>query len=97
MALIQVTISELENAAAKISRANENFRTAATNLKAAADALAQTWEGPSQEAFADEHVQIDNWYKQMADVVDQYVGTMQVAAQKYNETDENAAARIRNS
>lgn len=95
MALYEVTVSELRNAASKIGTANEAFRDAAAALKAASDALAATWEGPSQRAFVDEQQQIDVWYKQMADVVDTYVSSMQSAAEDYERTDAEAATHIR--
>lgn len=95
MALIQVTLSELQNAASKIAQANETFLEAATALKAAADALAETWEGTSHDSFVQEQEEIDKWYKMMNEVVTAYVDSMNVAVTEYNETDKGAAAMIR--
>lgn len=94
MALSQVTVSELRSAAAKILQANESFRDAATALKQAADELAQTWEGDAQRVFVQEQLEIDNWYKLMADVVDSYAASMTQAATDYETTDQNAANLI---
>lgn len=95
MANIMVTISELQNAAEKISQACEQYQAAANSLKSAADALAATWEGDSQVAFVNEQEQANAWYLKMADIVNEYVAEMKAAASKYEETDQNAAQTIR--
>lgn len=94
MALIEVTVSELQGAASRISKANETFRDAANALKNAADELAGLWKGTASEAFVEEQQEIDTWYKMMADCVDEYVSSMNTAADDYLRTDEEAAAMI---
>ncbi len=91
---LTVTISELTSAAQKIAQANESFREAATALKQAADALADTWEGDAHEIFVQEQEQIDQWYKQMANVVDTYVAAMKQTASDYEATDAAAVGII---
>lgn len=95
MAVFKVGIPELENAASKIGQANQNFRDAAAALKAAADALSETWEGGAHDAFVAEQEQIDQWYKTMADVVDGFVAAMKQTAAEYVETDHSVAAEIK--
>lgn len=95
MANIEVTPDELRSAANRIAQSNDAFRNAATELKAAADELAGTWEGVAHDTFVAEQEQIDNWYKLMAECVDTYVKAMQDAANSYEETDAAGAARIR--
>lgn len=95
MANIMVTISELQNAAERISQACEQYQAAANSLKSAADALAATWEGDSQVAFVNEQEQANAWYLKMADIVNEYVAEMKAAASKYEETDQSAAQTIR--
>lgn len=95
MSLIKVKISELQNAASKVSQANASFRDAAVALKAAADALADKWDGGAHDAFVQEQEQIDKWYKMMAEVVDGFVASMNQAAIDYNDTDIDAANLIR--
>ena len=97
MSQIKVRISELQNAAGKVSQANTTFREAAAALKAAADALADTWEGGAHETFVQEQEQIDKWYMTMADVVDGFVDAMNQAAVDYTETDIAAAQLIRSN
>jgi len=97
MPLIKVKISELQNAASKVSQANATFREAAAALKTAADALSETWEGGAHDAFVQEQAQIDKWYTMMADVVDGFVVSMNQAAIDYNETDVGAAQLIRSN
>ena len=91
---IRVTISELQSAAQKISQACESYRSAAASLKNAADALAATWEGDSQVAFAAEQEQANAWYNKMAEIVDSYVNQLNNAAAKYPATDSEAANLI---
>lgn len=95
MPLIKVKISELQNAASKVSQANASFRDAAMALKAAADALADTWDGGAHDAFVQEQEQIDKWYKMMAEVVDGFVDSLNQAAIDYIETDITGANLIR--
>ena len=92
---IMVTISELQSAADKIAQACEQYQAAANSLKAAADELADTWEGDSQVAFIGEQEQANQWYMKMADIVNEYVAQMKAAAAKYLETDQSAAQTIR--
>lgn len=95
MAMIEVTLSELQGAANKVSQSNESFREAAAALKAAADELAGTWEGTAHDAFVAEQQQIDTWYRQMAECVDAYVASMKAAAEAYARTDAEGVATIR--
>ena len=92
---IEVTISELQNAASKISQSAADYQSAADSLKAAADELASTWEGDSQVAFVAEQQQAYEWYKKMASICEQYAQSMNMAAQRYQETDAEAASAIR--
>lgn len=97
MPLIKVKVSELQSAASKVSQANQTFREAAAALKAAGDALAETWEGGAHDTFVQEQEQIDRWYKTMAEVVDGFVASMKQAAVDYPETDARAAQLIRSN
>lgn len=92
---IEVTISELQTAGNKINQYAQDYRTAAESLKAAADQLASTWEGDSQVAFVNEQQNAYNWYKNMAAICEQYAQSMLTAAQKYQQTDAEAAQTIR--
>ena len=95
MALIQVTVSELQSAASKIAKANETFRETVAAVRAASEALGDTWEGPTRDTFIAEQEEIDTWYNMMAECVDQYVQSMNVAAAEYLNTDKAAADLIR--
>lgn len=92
---IEVTISELQSAASKIAQSAADYRSAADALKSAADELASTWEGDSQVAFVSEQEQAYNWYCKMAEICQQYSQAMSQAAQRYTETDAEAASTIR--
>ncbi len=95
MARFEVTVSEMQNAANKIQQAAENFREAAAQVLASAQALSESWEGDSQVAFADEQQKANQWYNRMMEIVDTYVASLQNAAKTYQEADDESAANIR--
>jgi len=92
---LEVTVSQLQQAATNISASADDYESAATALKNAADELAATWEGDSQVAFVDEQTRAYEWYKKMAEICRQFANAMQQAAQKYEETDAQATSTIR--
>ena len=85
MARFEVTISEMQNSANKISQAAEAFLDAAEAVMAGANDLASEWEGDSQVAFVAEQEKANQWYKKMVDI----------AAKTYQEADEASAANIK--
>ena len=95
MARFEVTISEMQNAANKISQEAENFLNAANQVFASAEALADSWEGDSQVAFAAEQQQANQWYKKMVDIVNSYVSSLQTAAKTYQQADNESASNIK--
>ncbi len=95
MARFEVTISEMQNAANKISQAAENFLDAANQVFAGAEALADSWEGDSQVAFAAEQQQANEWYKKMVEIVNTYVANLQSAAKAYQQADSDSASNIK--
>lgn len=95
MNVLEVTVSEIQNAASKISTQNEAFRDALNALKAATGTLSDSWTGSAHEDFVSVMEQRFTWYNQMAEIVDEYVKMMNDAASRYSETDSRAAAIIR--
>ena len=95
MARFEVTISEMQSAANKITEAAENFLNAANQTFTAAQTLADSWEGDSQVAFVNEQQAANEWYKKMTDIVRTYVTSLQNAAKAYQEADNESAANIK--
>ena len=95
MARFEVTISEMQSAATKISAAADNFRDAATQTLNAANTLADQWEGDSQVAFVAEQQKANDWYNKMMGIVDTYVTSLQNAAKAYQEADAQSASDIK--
>ena len=95
MARFEVTVSEMQNAANKISQQAEEFLSAADATFKSAEALAQTWQGDSQVAFVAEQTKANAWYKQMVEIVQTYVTNLQNAAKSYQEADNQAASNIK--
>ena len=92
---IEVTVSELQSAANNITNGANDYENAAKALKSAADELASAWSGDSQVAFVNEQQQAYEWYVKMAETVRSYAQAMNAAAQKYTETDSEAASAIK--
>lgn len=92
---LEVTVSQLQQAATNINTSADDYEASATALKNAADELASTWEGDSQVAFVDEQTRAYEWYKKMAEICRQFANAMQQAAQKYEDTDAQATSTIR--
>lgn len=95
MNVLEVTVSEIQNAASKISAQNEAFRDAMNSLQNATNALSDSWTGAAHEDFVAAMTDRFTWYTQMAEIVDSYVKMMQDAASRYTDTDSRAAAAIR--
>lgn len=92
---LEVTVSELQQAATNINNSADDYENAATALKNAADELASTWEGDSQVAFVDEQTRAYQWYQKMAQICRDFARAIQQAAEKYAETDAQATSTIR--
>lgn len=95
MARLEVTISEMYNAANKIHQAADDYLSAACKVYAAAETLGASWEGDSQVAFMQEQQKAAEWFKKMAALVESYVEMIQRAAKAYQQADEQAANNIR--
>ena len=95
MARFEVTISEMQNAASKISQAAEDFLNAAGQTFSAAEQLGQSWEGDSQVAFMGEQQKANEWYKKMTEIVKSYVSSLQNAAKTYQQADSESASNIK--
>ncbi|MDE7244332.1 MAG: WXG100 family type VII secretion target [Oscillospiraceae bacterium] len=92
---LEVTVSELQQAASNISTSADDYESAANALKSAADELAATWEGDSQVAFVEEQTKAYEWYQKMTEICREFARAMETAAQKYEETDAQATSTIR--
>ncbi len=95
MARFEVTVSEMQSAANKISQAAENFMNAANQTFQAAQALGESWTGDSQVAFNAEQQKANEWYKKMVEIVKTYVQSLQNAAKSYQQADNEAASTIK--
>jgi WXG100 family type VII secretion target len=94
MAQFNVTVSEVTNAATKIASAANDFLTTAGKVMQAAEALGSSWEGDSQVAFMQEQQNAHSWYEKMAEIVTTYVESLNQAAKKYQDADDQAKAAI---
>ena len=95
MAKIEVTLSEMTGTANQVKKACDDFLESAGKVITAAEALSHTWEGDSQTAFIAEQQRANAWYKEMMNLVANYVSSLDSAAQLYENTDEESAAAIR--
>lgn len=95
MAKIKVTLSEITTAVNRLQSASENFLSSAKSALSSAEALAGYWEGDANTAFQEEQRRANQWYKQMMDLVHNYMANLKEARQIYESTDEDAAAAIK--
>lgn len=92
---IEVSIPELRGAATKIRDAATEYLRLADQLNAAANELAATWEGESQVAFETEQNRAYEWYKKMGTLSQEYAQSMDAAANRYEQADDEAASFIK--
>lgn len=95
MAKIEVTLSEIRSAAAKIRRSSEDFLATASRVLGAAETLSRSWEGESQVAFMAEQRIANEWYRKMMNLVSTYVGNLTDAARLYEGADAESASAIK--
>ena len=95
MARFEVNVTEMNNAATKISQAANDFLNAAGKTFTAAQALAESWEGDSQVAFVQEQTKANEWYKKIVEIVNTYVTNLQNAAKSYQQADADTATDIK--
>lgn len=95
MAKIKVTLSEMTAAANKLQSASESFLSSAQKALSSAEALAGCWEGDANAAFQSEQMKANQWYRQMMDLVHDYIENLKEAREIYETTDEDAAAAIK--
>ena len=95
MTSFTVTISQMHGASGKIARAVADFQQAARQVLQCAEALGASWEGDSHEAFIAEQRHANEWYNRMMEIVNEYVATINTAADDYQAADDSAASIIR--
>lgn len=96
MAKIEVTISEMKSAATKLEKAASDFLSMANRVLSTAESLGSSWEGDSNDAFQAEQAAANEWYRQMIDLVNNYIDNLRSAADIYQSTDAESAQEIRN-
>ena len=94
MAIVEVTISEMNAAANTINNASEEFEQAVATLRTATENLQATWEGEKHDSFVANMSEQLTWYGQMLALVRDYVTMLKATANKYSDTDADAAAKI---
>ena len=95
MAKIDITsINEMHESAESIRKYCQDFKDAATALKAATDTLTQSsegWQSEASEIFNANITDAKRWLDEIAAVVDEFSAAIDEAAEKYVETDSQAA------
>lgn len=95
MAKIDInSISEMHESAESIRQYCEDFKTTATALKNATDTLTQDsegWQSEASEIFNQNITDAKRWLDEIAAVVDEFSVAIDEAAEKYVDTDSQAA------
>ncbi|MGI6636211.1 MAG: WXG100 family type VII secretion target [Christensenellales bacterium] len=92
-----VDYRQLMDAAHKIQTEAEVYDKTAETLKAAADQLANCWEGPASRNFRNEQERAYAWFKEMAVICRDYAEKANIAAVRYHDAEEAAKAAINKS
>lgn len=94
MATWYVTISALIRYARDAKAAQDKLNEAKAEMKSAAEALCQVWQGDAATAFAQEQGVLDNWFTQLISIGTEYIAAVNAAAQKYKEKEEELASKL---
>ncbi|MGI6689363.1 MAG: WXG100 family type VII secretion target [Christensenellales bacterium] len=89
-----VDYRQLMSAASRIFSEADRYDQTADTLKAAADQLANCWEGPASRNFKDEQERAYTWFKEMAAICRDYAEKANIAASRYYDAEEAAKAAI---
>jgi uncharacterized protein YukE len=88
------SISEMHESAESIRKYCEDFKETAQQLKQATDNLTQSadgWNSEASEIFNNNITDAKRWLDEIAAVVDEFSAAIDEAAEKYVETDAQAA------
>lgn len=95
MAKIDInSISEMHESAESIRQHCQEFKDAATQLKATTDELTQNsegWQSEASEIFNANITDAKRWMDEIAAVVDEFAAAIDEAAERYVDTDAQAA------
>ena len=87
----KVTSSAMNDAASNISNYTEQYIEQAALVYQAAQTLSEAWLGDASVKWADNMEQLNNWMKQMAEVLGTYSAALKKAAADYESADVTAA------
>ena len=88
-------LAQMQMAVSTISKAADEFRTAAANTVNAANTLADQWEGESQTAFAEEKQKANDLCIKMTELLDNYVTRLNHTMMIYSGVDKQTVSFIR--
>jgi len=92
---IYAVIPDMGSAVSKLTKDVSDFSTATQQTKAAADTVAAGWEGDAREAFVAEQQEAIQYYAEMAQLVNEYIGKLRSASEAYTSTDAQCARILR--
>ena len=92
---IYAIISDMNQAAQKLSRETGVFSGAVEKTRTAAEKLIAGWEGDAQAAFVREQAEAFSYYTQMAQLVEKHIEKIRSAATSYTDADNRGAQLLR--
>ena len=96
MAEFTVTISEMSNAAGSFKSQAENFRSTASTMLSATEALVETgWDDDASQTFRDKIAELKTWCDNMSGIIDTYSQALDKISGSYTEADAEAAAQFK--
>lgn len=89
-----VTISALLRYAKDAKAAQDKLNDAKSEMKNAAEALCQVWQGDAATAFAAEQGVLDNWFNQLIEIGSEYINAVTTAAKKIQDAEVELSVKI---
>lgn len=89
--------SDMYDRARDLTAALNDFKTATTQTKNAADKVTSGWEGDARNAFVAEQDTAIAFYKEMSRLMSEYIKAVKNAAKEYERNDKDCARLLRNT
>lgn len=88
--------AQLRQVASQINQANEIIRQTKDGCKAAAERLANNWEGDAREAFVSEQLKATTWLEKMIEIIREIVNTIDKVNNSYSSVEQTVSSMIKN-
>ena len=96
MSLIQITPETLKSQANTIRKHKTDQAQTMQRIRNLVLSLRDSWKGEAQDAFAAKFQSMDQSYRKLSEVLEEYAKLMDAAADEMQSTDQNLKSMIQN-